>query len=157
MLVLQQKLKAALGIDEVSPLAREFTFAVSLSQVASLIFRLAHNIVFAPLSSAKRVFVAQVCMMIALSIAITLYFTTVAYPIVAVGVAYFFNGMAIGTFEGNVQTAITPLGQTTKVFALAGLPLGFTGVDNKFKIIYVDRNLPNLKFEAMLQNSFEFK
>ena len=100
MLVLQQKLKAALGIDEVSPLAREFTFAVSLSQVASLIFRLAHNIVFAPLSSAKRVFVAQVCMMIALSIAITLYFTEVADPIVAVGVAYFFNGMAV---EQNLE------------------------------------------------------
>ena len=128
MLVLQQKLKASMGIDEVGTLAREFTFAVSLNTMASLIFRLGHNFVFAPLSSAQRVLVAQVCMMISLSIAIALYYTNAAYPIPAVGIAYFLSGMAIGTFESNVISAITPLGQETKVYALAGLPLGFNGV-----------------------------
>jgi hypothetical protein len=43
-------------------------------------------------------------------------------------VAYLFGGVAIGTFESNLISVITPLGHGTKIWAQLGIPFGFNGV-----------------------------
>ena len=40
-------------------------------------------------------------------------------------ICYFLGGVAIGTFESNLLTSITPLGPATKVWAIVGMPAGF--------------------------------
>jgi hypothetical protein len=135
MVVLQQKLKSALGIDETGHVARQFTFAVSMWNFASLFFRLAHNVVLAPLSAAKRVLFAQISMLLSLSLAIFLYKfqhfdidLSREIQLMLVGIAFFLEGTAAACMECNIFTAIAPLGEKTKVWALAGIPIGFSGV-----------------------------
>ena len=43
-------------------------------------------------------------------------------------ISYALGGVAIGSFESNLLSVITPLGPQTKVWAIIGLPLGFTCV-----------------------------
>lgn len=126
MIVLQQKLKGALKIEETGSVARQYTFAVSMWNLASLIFRLAHNVVFGRFTAAQRCFIAQVSMMMSLSIAIALYLVEVSTrsQLFAVGLAFFLEGAGSATFECNIFTAIAPLGDATKVWALSGIPIG---------------------------------
>jgi hypothetical protein len=43
-------------------------------------------------------------------------------------IAYFMGGMAIGSFEGNLLSCITPLGHATKIWAIVGFPSGFAAI-----------------------------
>ena len=39
--------------------------------------------------------------------------------------AYLLGGMGVGSFESNLVASISPLGPSTKLWAIVGLPLGF--------------------------------
>ena len=125
MVVLQAKLKSHLNIPQTGEIAADFTFAVSCQYIGNLIFRIAHNFFFACVSSPTRVLIAQGCMLTALSLLIMLFLIEVTNPVLVVGSAYMLSGVAVGSFEGNLISAITPLGKQTKVWAITGIPLGF--------------------------------
>ncbi len=123
-IVLQGKLKSHLDVPQHGDLARAFTFAVSFQYIGNLVFRLAHNFIFGCFTSNVRVVISQFSMMTALAIVIFM-FTTKTASMHLVALAYGLSGMAVGSFESNLISAITPLGKETKVWAISGLPLGF--------------------------------
>mmetsp|Transcript_39532 Transcript_39532/g.101489 ORF Transcript_39532/g.101489 Transcript_39532/m.101489 type:complete len:379 (+) Transcript_39532:359-1495(+) len=97
--------------------------------IGNLIFRAGHNVFFSFLNPVRRVYVAMSSMMLSMFI---LIFLSLGVPsglfgcpdIVWVYVAYMLGGVAIGTFEANLLAVITPLGPTTKLWAIIGMPVG---------------------------------
>ena len=43
-----------------------------------------------------------------------------------VDIGYFLGGVAVGTYESNMLSCVTPLGHTTKTWVILGMPVGFT-------------------------------
>ena len=123
----QHKLKVAYGIpDSGSPLSHEFSNAVSFLYIGNLIFRLAHNFIFAPIKPRNRVYVAILSMALSMTIlSIFVFVLEYTNTLAWVYIAYVFGGIGIGSFESNLLSAITPLGHTTKIWAIIGFPLGF--------------------------------
>lgn len=129
MVTLQDNIKTQLGIgDNSSHESYEFSFATSLLYLGNLIFRLLHNIIFSFMRPRYRVVVAYVCMTIATGLLGLVYYVANSKSIVWVYVAYLLGGVAVGTFESNLISTITPLGHGTKVWAQYGIPVGFNGV-----------------------------
>merc|ERR1712072_1448523 len=42
--------------------------------------------------------------------------------------AYLLGGAAIGTFETNILSCVTPLGHDSKLWAMLGIPIGFSSM-----------------------------
>ena len=81
-----------------------------MNYVGNLIFRIAHNFVFHPLSPRGRVFVSLFSMIISMSILILCCLGNANRDWVAlIYVAYFLGGMSVGTYESNMVTCVTPL------------------------------------------------
>ena len=131
LVIYQHNLSGAmnLGKDNCDAAAKEkyaqFKHATSLNYVGNLIFRIAHNFVLAPLRPSQRVYFSLFSMMCSMSI--------LGFGIVIGGLrslawvflAYFLGGVAVGTFESNLLSVISPLGPATKVWAIIGMPVGF--------------------------------
>lgn len=102
-----------------------FQHGCSFNYIGNLLFRIAHNFVFAPIKPRHRVYISLISMCASMSI---LGIVVVIGGSDWVGwsyICYFLGGMAIGTFESNLLTSITPLGHATKVWAIVGMPTGF--------------------------------
>jgi hypothetical protein len=129
MVTMQDNIKNRLHIgDNGSSSSYEFSFATSLLYLGNLIFRLMHNVILAPARPRHRVGIAYLCMTLATGMLGVIYYLLDSKNIAYVYVAYLLGGVAIGTFESNLISVITPLGHQTKVWAQFGIPLGFNGV-----------------------------
>ena len=62
--------------------------------------------------------IAQLCLVIP-------YYIVNSKSLVFVFLAYLISGVGIGTFESNLISCLTPLGPTTKSWAVIGIPVGF--------------------------------
>ena len=101
-----------------------FKHAASFNYIFNLIFRLAHNFVFACVIPRYRVYLALGAMFSSMgSICIFIYMlkgTSVGW----IFFSYAVGGIAVGTFESNLLSSIKPLGHGTKVWAIIGMPVG---------------------------------
>jgi len=103
-----------------------FTYASQLNYLGNLIFRLAHNFIFAFLTPRQRVFLSLACMGLAMG-TLAVAICMLRDPWIGwVPIAYLLGGVAVGTHESNLLASITPLGHATKKWAILGLPTGFT-------------------------------
>ena len=100
----------------------QFKHATSFVYIGNLVFRLAHNIVFACIVPRYRVYVSLLCMMTSMGmIGVGIYGfegTSIAW----VYGSYALGGVGIGTFESNLLASISTLGHDTKFWAIAGMP-----------------------------------
>ena len=129
MVTMQDNIKERLHIgDNGSSGSYEFSFATSLLYLGNLVFRLLHNVIFCFARPRHRVGIAYVCMTLATGMLGVVYYLLDSKNIAFVYVAYVLGGVAIGTFESNLISVITPLGHKTKVWAQLGIPIGFNGV-----------------------------
>lgn len=129
MVTLQAHIKHRLDIgNNGSASSYEFSFATSLIYFANLVFRLMHNVIFSMLRPRYRVCVAYTCMGSACAILGFAYYVFESKALTWTYVAYLLAGVAVGTFESNLISCITPLGHGTKVWAQYGIPLGFSGI-----------------------------
>jgi len=111
---------ASLGDVSKAVFEAEFKHAASFEYIFNLIFRLAHNLVFACFIPRHRVYVAMSAMMSSmLLIGVGIYHNQ-ATSLGWVYVAYSLGGVGWGTFESNLLSCITPLGHDTKVWAITG-------------------------------------
>ena len=103
----------------------EFKHASTLNYVGNLVFRLAHNFVFFFLSPRQRVHLALGCMAASMG-CLAFAMCMGGSPWIGwVFISYFLGGVAIGTFESNLLSCITPLGHGSKKWVIFGMPLGF--------------------------------
>ena len=79
----------------------------SMNYVGNLIFRIAHNFVFHKIRPRHRVYISLVSMCFSMSILGFIVISNVNY-VSFVFLAYFAGGLAIGTFESNLLSSITP-------------------------------------------------
>ena len=126
---LQHKVKAKYGIaDDGSAASRAFGAAVSFLYLGNLIFRFAHNFVFFCVTPRWRVILAMLSMMIAMLVLLLMVFLWESKNLLWVYVAYMLGGVAIGSFEANLLSAIAPLGHQTKLWATMGIPIGVSTI-----------------------------
>lgn len=129
MVTLQAHIKHRLDIgDNSSSASYAFSFATSLIYFGNLIFRLMHNIFFCFLAPRYRVVLAYSCMSVATATLGFAYYVANSKLLAWTYVAYLLAGVAVGTFESNLISCITPLGHQTKVWAQYGIPIGFSGI-----------------------------
>jgi len=129
LVVLQDNIKHRLHIgDNASAMSYQFSFAASLLYFGNLVFRLMHNVIFSPFRPRTRVFIAYSCMSAAQFTLVGAYYLANTTSIVWTYVAYILGGVAVGTFESNLISCLTPLGHGTKVWAQLGISVGFNGV-----------------------------
>ena len=129
LVTLQSNIKDRLHIgDNGSSASYQFSFAVSLLYLGNLVFRLMHNVLFCLLRPRHRVVIAYCCMMFSTALLPVAYYFAASQHVLWVYVAYLFGGVAIGTFESNLISVLTPLGHGTKVWAQLGIPIGFNGI-----------------------------
>jgi len=123
---LQRKVKMRIGIsDDDKDASYLFSFAVSFLYIGNLCFRLLHNVLFAALLPRQRVYLSYCCMTLAMSIIAFGIFALHIQSIALVFVAYALGGVAVGSFEANLLSCISPLGHNTKTWAVLGIPIGY--------------------------------
>jgi hypothetical protein len=124
LVLLQHRLSQAMDLET----SEIFQHGCSFNYIGNLIFRLAHNFVFSAVRPRNRVYISLGSMIISMSL---LGFVVVLGGSHWAGwsyICYFLGGVAIGTFESNLLTSITPLGHNTKVWAIIGMPSGFAAM-----------------------------
>eukprot|EP00906_Rhabdomonas_costata_P013604 RCo019518 len=122
----QHKVKEALHIDDRNAWATGvFTAGVSCLYLGNLIFRLAHTVIFAWVTPFNRVYISLGSMLISVLLLGVGVFLCNVRAVEVVFLAYLLGGVAVGSFESNLLSAITPLGHTTKIWAIVGIPVGF--------------------------------
>ena len=124
LVLLQHRLSQAMDLETDSV----FQHGCSFNYIGNLIFRLAHNVVFSKIRPRHRVYISLISMSMSMC---TLRFVVVLGGSHWAGwsyICYFMGGVAIGTFESNLLTSITPLGHATKVWAIIGMPSGFAAM-----------------------------
>lgn len=113
----QHRLKMRMGISDNDAAASDvFSVGVSFLYIGNLIFRLAHNVVFAPFSPRQRVYIAMLSMLSSMLLLSVGVFVAGVSNVAIVFVAYILGGASIGSFESNLLSSITPLGHETKVW-----------------------------------------
>lgn len=126
MICLQGKVKTQMGIkDGGNEDSYLFSTGVSMLYFGNLLFRLLHNVIFSFMRPRHRVVVAYSCMALAHSLIALVFFVADSRSVAFVYVAYLLSGVAIGTFESNLISTLTPLGHGTKSWAVLGIPVGF--------------------------------
>eukprot|EP01114_Cavostelium_apophysatum_P015576 TRINITY_DN426_c0_g1_i1.p1 TRINITY_DN426_c0_g1~~TRINITY_DN426_c0_g1_i1.p1 ORF type:complete len:430 (-),score=85.90 TRINITY_DN426_c0_g1_i1:322-1611(-) len=98
--------------------------AASFVYIGNLVFRLGHNFIFFWAQPRTRVLISMSLMCVAMGIISLIFFVLKDPPIALVFVAYACGGTAVGTFESNLLSTITPLGKSTKLFAIIAIPTG---------------------------------
>lgn len=124
----QADVKEHMGIPQKSRRSYEFGTAVSLLFLAALVFRLMHNVFLGFLSPRQRIVLAYLMMSAATSSVLFVVYLGCVTSVVPVFAVYIAGGIAVGTFEVNIVSFITPLGHQTKKWALLGMPFGYNGV-----------------------------
>jgi len=71
---------------------------------------------------------ALIFMATAITLIIAVFFVAESIHIPFVYLIYLLGGVAVGTFESNLLTCITPLGPKSKIWAILGMPFGFNFV-----------------------------
>eukprot|EP00946_MAST-07B_sp_MAST-7B-sp1_P003127 g3127.t1 len=126
---LQHKITGVYGIQDSGERFDQFGNAVSFLYIGNLVFRFAHNVMFACITPRARVIVAITSMMISLSLLLFgVFFFKQTQTLAWVYGAYALGGVAVGSFEANVLSAITPLGHQTKLWATLGIPIGVSSI-----------------------------
>ena len=97
-----------------------FEHGTSLVYFGNLCFRLLHNIVFSKLTPRHRVVLSLVLVAVSMSTLVAFYFVFLSQWVGWVYLAYLCGGVAIGSFESNLLSTITPLGSDTKVWYVDG-------------------------------------
>mmetsp|Transcript_109143 Transcript_109143/g.163235 ORF Transcript_109143/g.163235 Transcript_109143/m.163235 type:complete len:435 (-) Transcript_109143:34-1338(-) len=107
-----------------------FGIACSMLYIGNLVFRLGHNIVFSFAIPRTRVVIAMTSMALSMwsVFCIFVWFRDPAY-IWLVFIGYGLGGVAIGTFESNILSVVTPLGKDTKLWAIVAIPVGINVVN----------------------------
>jgi len=126
---LQEKVMEAMyGVGAQEP--HIFGVACSMLYLGNLFFRLGHNVVFGFLTSRMRVVLSMTSMALSMwtVFSIFVWFRDPSY-VWMVFLGYGFGGLAIGTFESNVLSIITPLGKDTKLWAIIAIPVGINVVN----------------------------
>jgi MFS family permease len=120
----QHNLKKEYNIaDNSSSRSHEFSFAVSFLYIGNLIFRMAHNFIFAPIAPRNRVYVSMGAMAVSMVVlGIFVFMLNWNGTMAWIYVAYLLGGVGIGSFESNLLSAVTPLGHETKVCASVAIP-----------------------------------
>jgi hypothetical protein len=99
-----------------------FKHAATFNYIGNLVFRLAHNIVFACIVPRYRVYVSLFAMLTSMGmIGVGIYGfggTSLGW----VYGSYALGGIGIGTFESNLLASISELGHGTKLWAITGMP-----------------------------------
>jgi hypothetical protein len=129
MVILQHHVKRRMGIEDGGPRSQAFASAVGTLYVCNLLLRLLHNVVFTALPPRRRVQLAYALMAGAQLALGGAYWLLDSRSLAWIFAAYGLAGVAIGTFEANLMSTITPLGHGTKAWAVAGIPVGFTLVN----------------------------
>ena len=126
---LQGKIKDAYGITTHGEKFDQFGNAVSFLYMGNLVFRFAHNILFFCFSPRIRVLIAMLCMVASLNLLLWGVFVCKLTQTLAWEYgAYALGGVAVGSFEANLLSAITPLGHQTKMWATLGIPIGVSAI-----------------------------
>jgi len=129
LFALQRKVKEVYGIqDNNSALSHDFGTAASLVYIGNFVFRLGHNVIFAPFEPRTRVIISMSSMALSMLIITLIFFVFKSPSLVWVFMAYAFGGLAIGTFESNILSTITPLGKQTKYWAIIAIPTGILSI-----------------------------
>ena len=81
---------------------------------------------FAGITPRFRVVLSLILISTSMSLLVLMYFILQSSWVGWVYVAYMCGGIAIGSFESNLLSTITPLGPNTKMWAIIGMPVGFT-------------------------------
>jgi hypothetical protein len=137
MIVLQHHIKERLDIsDDNAHMSTVFSAAVSLLYVGNLIMRLMHNVVFTCLAPRYRVMLAFLLMTCSHLILFFAYYVADSKNVVWTFFAYLLSGIAIGSFESNLMSCLTPLGHGSKSWAVLGIPVGFNLVSVGFFILF---------------------
>ena len=128
LVLLQHRLSQAMHLDGGTTAAEKqaaavFEHGTSFNYIGNLIFRLAHNFVFSCLRPRHRVYISLSFMTLAMALLGFVVVLGGSHWVGWVYICYFMGGIAIGTFESNLLTSITPLGHATKVWAIVGMPL----------------------------------
>ena len=127
LVLLQHRLSQAMHLDGGTTAAEKqaaavFEHGTSFNYIGNLIFRLAHNFVFSCLRPRHRVYISLSFMTLAMALLGFVVVLGGSHWVGWVYICYFMGGIAIGTFESNLLTSITPLGHATKVWAIVGMP-----------------------------------
>jgi hypothetical protein len=136
MVMLQANVKRRIGIKDGDAGSQLFSTGAGCLYIGNLLFRLLHNVLFTFLTPRQRVMLSYT-LMIAAQLTLGLaYFVFNLKTLVFVFVAYGLAGVAIGSFESNLISSITPLGHGTKSWAVIGIPIGFNGVSVGFFALF---------------------
>jgi len=105
--------------------------ACSMLYFGNLIFRLGHNVVFGFAIPRTRVVISMAAMTLSMwtVFSIFVWFRNDDRYVFLVFIGYGLGGVAIGTFESNVLSMITPLGKDTKLWAIIAIPVGINTVN----------------------------
>ena len=137
MITLQHHVKVRIGIsDDDKDASDVFSSGVGCLYLGNLCFRLLHNVLLAFLKPKYRVVFAYSSMALAHIILTLAYYVFESKHVAFVYLAYLIAGIAIGTFESNLISCLTPLGHGTKSRAVVGIPIGFNGVSVGFFIVF---------------------
>ena len=121
LVLLQHRLSQAMDLET----STVFQHGCSFNYIGNLIFRLAHNFVFSAVRPRNRVYISLGSMSLSMSLLGGIVVLGGNHWVGWSYICYFMGGVAIGTFESNLLTSITPLGHATKVWAIIGMPSGF--------------------------------
>jgi MFS family permease len=85
-----------------------------------------HNVLFFYVPPRVRVLISMTSMALSMTILTGIFFILdhQHLSLAWVFLAYGFGGLGIGTFESNLLSCISPLGKTTKFWAILGMPIG---------------------------------
>ena len=125
MVQMENNMKAAgttMNDQDQKSFESQFKHAPSFVYIGNLVFRLAHNIVFACIVPRYRVYVSLLCMMTSMGMIGVGVYGFGGTSIGWVYGSYALGGIGIGTFESNLLRSITSLGHDTKLWAIAGMP-----------------------------------
>lgn len=106
----------------------QFKHAATFNYIGNLVFRLAHNIVFACIVPRHRVYVSLFAMMLSMGLIGVGIYSFQGVSLAWVYASYALGGIGIGTFESNLLASISTLGPDTKVWAITGMPVGFVSI-----------------------------
>lgn len=135
---LQERLRKRMGIDGNSPYAQTFDYAVSTLFYVILGVRFFHNVIFSCLQPRGRVVLGYISLIVSMMLLVIFLFWVdnaegqgkYANPdhLWFVFLCYVLGGIGISTFECNFVSCITPLGPTSKKWAIAAMPVGYSGL-----------------------------
>ena len=121
-------LACKMGEDQQKDFESAFKHAASFNYIGNLIFRIAHNFVFAPFIPRHRVIVSLSAMLTSMLLIALGVYQFDGTSLNWVYFSYAIGGVGVGTFESNMLAAIAPLGHDTKVWAIIGMPVGFVSI-----------------------------